>query len=580
MQISRRNLIGAAGLAASQTSAQPRQNDFYRRLVAANDRLVPSLNEGAAPPGAIRGIRGTGSQIEALCAAFCAPESSYHGDAALIAPMEKASRRLLDAQHADGTIDSGNLFSPPDTGFVLESVCRALAVLRVVNDRRLDQTRENLSRFILAGGEPLVTGGVHTPNHRWVVCAALARIHSLFPAEKYVRRIDQWLGEGIFIDQDGQFAERSTGIYSAVEDGAFVTLARLLNRPELLEPVRRNLTMNVYYMHPDGEMETVASRRQDAGMVGNISHYYLEYRYLAIRDGNALFSGVAELIESKLAAQVQRMGALTGFLEEPLLQKPLPAPAAVPSRYAKVFAGSGVARVRRDEMSATVFGGSDWPLGVASGLSSNPTFFTFRKGGAVLESVRMACNFFSEGAFRSEGLVVENGAYSLHQRFDVPYYQPLAERDRNARGDYPLTPAADERYWSKMNFPKRPVSNVQTIDQRVFVVEKDGGFELRFEITGHDGVPVTVELAFRAGGTFAGAVREEAEPKTYSLGDGLGRYTVGGDTIEFGPGGGAAHRFLRLEGHTYTAHRGSLRPSGLCVYVTGVTPFRRTLFVR
>jgi hypothetical protein len=191
----------------------------------------------------------------------------------------------------------------------------------------------------------------------------------------------------------------------------------------------------------------------------------------------------------------------------------------------------------------------------------------------------MACNFFSEGVFRSEGVKVDRGSYVLHQRFDVPYYQPLPENERNPNGDYALTPARDARFWSKLNFPRRVQSNVQSLDQKITVAEKDGGFELRFDITGHDGVPVTIELAFRPGGAFSGPVEEDKESRIFLLKDGSGKYTVGQDAIEFGPGG-SAHRFLNLEGHTYTAHRGSLKPSGHCVYITGLTPFQRAVFIR
>ena len=145
---------------------------------------------------------------------------------------------------------------------------------------------------------------------------------------------------------------------------------------------------------------------------------------------------------------VEGTNPLIYFLDDPLLRKPLPEGGAVPSAYAKVFTNSGIARIRRGGISATVYGGSDWPLGVASGLASNPTFFSLRKGKAVLESVRMAGQFFSEGVFRGEGLSVEGGRYALHQRFDAPYYQPLPKNLRNPQGDYALTPARDVRFWS------------------------------------------------------------------------------------------------------------------------------------
>jgi hypothetical protein len=552
-------------------------DDFYRELVRANDSTATAA---IAQLGTARTyIRRVGEQVEALAAAYCCPESSLFKSEQLNALLERAAGILVQAQHPDGTIDAGNLHSPPDTGFVVQTVATALAVLRQTRDSRLDKAHDLLGKFILAAGEALVTGGVHTPNHRWVISSALARINSLFPAAKYVERIDDWLGEGVYIAEDGQFAERSTGIYSRVEDDAFITMARLLNRRELLEPVRRNLDMTIYYAHPDGELETVGSRRQDQNMVAYLAGYYLEYRYLAVRDRNPLYAAVARMIEQQMGDRVKRLNPLIYFLEEPLLKTSLPEGGAIPLSYAKVFANTGLVRIRRGAISATVYGGSDWPLGIASGRASNPTFFSFREGKAVLESVRMGAAFFSEGVFRSKGLAAHDNRYSLHQRFDVPYYQPLAKKDRNARGDYPLTPVADARFWSKLNFPARRVSNVQTLEQKVTVVENAGTFELQFDISGHDRVPFTVELAFRPGGAFEGAVEERTKGRTFVLKEGMGRYRAGEDVIEFGPGQ-VEHERFDMSGSSYVAHGAHLQTSGYCVYITGFTPFRKTLTIR
>jgi hypothetical protein len=270
---------------------------------------------------------------------------------------------------------------------------------------------------------------------------------------------------------------------------------------------------------------------------------------------------------------------LINFLEEPLLKGKLPEGGSIPPDYVKIFPHSGLARIRRGPVSATIYGGSDWPMGVGSGLASNPTFFTLRKGKAILESVRLGATFFSEGAFHSAGLQVEGNRYSLHQRFEVPYYQPLPHSERNPQGDYPLTPAADERFWSKLNLPRRPISNVQTLDQKVTVAENRGVFELHFDISGHNGVPVAIELAFRSGGKLEGALQELTKDRVYLLKSGTGRYSVGEDVIEFGPGE-AAHERLNLAGPSYSAHGASLRPDGYCVYVTGFTPFQRVLTIR
>jgi hypothetical protein len=572
-------LAGLPGAGASRASdATDSDDDYYRQLVKANDASLPGVIEELKGSHERYGVRAVGEAVDALAGAYCEAESSSYKSPALLPVLEAAADRLLAAQHPDGTIDAGNLYSPPDTAFVVQTVCMALAVLQRTNLPQLATTNDKLGKFVLAAGEALSTGGIHTPNHRWVVSSALAQINSLFPSAKYVNRIDDWLGEGVYCDVDGQFAERSTGIYSRVVDNALITIARLLNRPELLELVRKNLAMTIFYMHPNGEVETVGSRRQDQGLTAWISNYYLQYRYMANKDQNRQFAAVARLAEQIGLEHAEAKIPLIEFLEEPLYRKKLPDPQPLPSDYVRFFSNSALARIRRGEISATVYGGSDWPLGVASGLASNPTFLTFRKGKAVLESVRMTPVFFSEGAFRSSGMTVEENRYVLHQETHVPYYQPLPRHLRNPEGDYPLTPAGN-RFWSKMNFPQRPMSNIQSIEQKVTVTEKSGAFELAFDVGGHDRVPVTVELTFRRDGELEGTEPGITRKDIYFLRQGTGRFRVGNDVITFGPGQ-ADHEMVRMEAPAWyeTSQRAS-QADRYRVYITGLTPFRKILTI-
>lgn len=599
MILSRRSAIGTTlGALAASASADAQDareagpsgegQQFFLRLLKANDEAVDGMLKQAPVSGRGRVGGGRGGNIASLVASYCSPESSFYKSEALIPPLERAAQAFVDAQNPDGTLDAGNLASPPDTAFVVEATAASLDIVRRSKDPRLARTQEILGKFLLAVGEALVTGGIHTPNHRWVVTSALARINALFPAAKYVNRIDDWLDEGIYQDADGLFPERSPN-YARVEVNAFVTMARLLNRPALLEPVRKHLTASLHLIQPDGEMETVNSRRQDHDRPVHVANFYLQYRYMAIHDNNPAFAAVARLIASRPGAGlVEGANPVIHFLEEPLLRKPLPDGGAIPSDYSTVFANSQMVRVRRGERAATIFGGQDWPLGIASGLSHNPTFFKFRKGKAILDSVRMGGQFFSLGVFRADGAKVEGGKVTLHQRLEAPYYQPLPKQHRNPKGDYALTPVKDGRYWSKLDFPHRPVSNVQVLDQKVKISEKAGAFELHIEITGHDRVAYTVELAFRPGGQFGGPLQEAApsgrggagaDSKVLFLEEGMGTYKVGDDTIEFGPGQ-ADHQGIALSGHSYQAHGAALRAIGSCVYITGYTPFRKVITIR
>jgi hypothetical protein len=71
-----------------------------------------------------------------------------------------------------------------------------------------------------------------------------------------------------------------------------------------------------------------------------------------------------------------------------------------------------------------------------------------------------------------------------------------------------------------------------------------------------------------------------ADPDCYQLHEGLGSYTVGHDTITFGPGTGCVEPVHMDPGERYTFLRGNLTPDGLRVYLTGRSPIRYRLVMR
>jgi hypothetical protein len=557
----------AAGVRARESAASTDPDPLVRALVRANDeqvaRLLPRQERRASHPrvGGLpneHGIYAAGEAagfVSALACASCAPGSSFFHSTALVEPLQLAVRFLLEVQHDDGTIDlhTTNFHSPPDTAFVLEALCPACTVMQREAWPPHAAVVADLRRFAVRAGAALVSGGVHTPNHRWVVCAALARLNALSPDPDYVARIDQWLAETVDIDPDGQFTERSTAVYSAVVDRALLTVARLLDRPALREPVRRNLEMTVFYVHPDGEVVTEASRRQDRYQRGSLARYYYSYRTLALLDGNGRFAAMARQIEQ--AERPHLTSEWPAFLEEPGLQQPLPAVAPLPADYVRVFSYSGLARIRRGPVSATI-------------LADNSSLFSLRKGTAALEAVRLASAFFGKGQFAGDRLEVRGGRFILRQVLDGPYYQPFSPEQIAAGVAVRRAPngtlAPDSR-------AARGRSNVQTLESVVEITEADGAFELDVAVGGTDGVPVAVELAFRHGGRLHGVEAVPDLKDAYLLREGTGRYTSGADTITFGAG--------RAE-HSWTQLRGALpKWDGQSVYLTGFTPFHLRLAI-
>ncbi len=551
------------------------KEELFERMVKANDRVVQQLLD-VEKRGAFG--RRVGYEFAALVSCYVAEGSEYHHKPAIIPALEKIVTQLLAVQAPDGTVSIGNLESPPDTAFLLEPLCAGAKILGEYNAPGSSEIQEKIKTFITNAAKALTAGGVHTPNHRWVISAALAQINELYPNKKYVARIDEWLSEGVFNDADGHYPERSI-TYSFVENRAFLTMGRLLNRPALFVPVRKNLQMSYYYMDPGGDLVTTDSRRQDQYMTRTIVSWYPLYRTLAIIDENPTFAAVAKYIESLPDFEKTVVdAALFQFLDTPLLQKEMPTPAVLPVNYEKLFTTSHLARIRKGDTTTTIFGGIDWPITIASGRSNSPNFFAYRKGQAQLKYLRLSSEFFSMGYFYSQGLKKQGNQYILHKKLQVPYYQPLPKNLRKASGDYTLSPSIDDRFWNKMAFDKRPVSNLKKLETTVTVSETGGRTELHFNVTGMQGVAVTIELCFREGGEISGVKTTEGQPKNYFLEKEEGKYEYKGDTIHFGPGVNAGKLPVNIEGERYSTHFGTLRTEGIHVYLTGTTPFEHKLY--
>ncbi|WP_341225519.1 hypothetical protein [uncultured Arcticibacterium sp.] len=477
---------------------------------------------------------------------FTNKESEFYKSADLKSKLVLAAKYLRKIQHADGTIDllSTNFHSTPDTGFIVERVTASCQLLKQANVEESDKLFSELKAFLLAAGGALSIGGIHTPNHRWVVSAALVRINDLWPNNKYVKRVEEWLAEGIDLDADGQYTEKSTGIYSAIVNKALITVAIGLNKPELLDYVRKNLEMTMYFVHPNGEVVTDASNRQDKGGIKTFENYYFSYRYMAILDRNPQFAAMCQLIEEKYFNKTN--GNLDHFLEEKFLWKELPSAKPFPTSYAKFFPFSNLVRIRRDSWDATL-------------LINNPNFLTFHKNNAVLQAMRINASFFGKGQFESPSISKEGDTWVMTKKLEGPYYQPVSKENIDPNGD-----------WHKMPKSIRKQSEVQYLESTVKIKEIEGGLEVEFDLHGTDGVPVSMELIFRPGGELSGVSPSEVEPNAFLFSGNEASYKVGNDTLSFGPGK-LEHKGLTLRGGV-SADRNS--PS---VYLTGFTPFRHVI---
>ncbi|GAA4863339.1 hypothetical protein GCM10023310_48500 [Paenibacillus vulneris] len=539
-----------------------------------DDSGIPRPNHGGTP-----------SVMAYWACALVNPDSRYYHDPELLKALDLAADFMLNRQHADGTVSLGstNFNSPPDTGFVVGGVTQMYQLLHRHSWTAVQPTAEKLRRFLERTIPAMLTGGCHTPNHRWVLTAALSLLYEIFPLPELVARAEEWLAEGLDITEDGEWTERSNGIYNAVSDIALYHTGRVLGRPELLEAVRRNLRMMVYLVHPSGEIVTDYSGRQDFGHPYHLGTYFLSYRLMAALDKDSLFAAMSDCAGFCISGPegVNNNALLQLLLYPELTDISGLERAALPDHYVKVINGSHpirehlgaidsaghhmkiqhssmhlafgapLVRIREQETSVTI-------------MTRTPSFFSLRHGEVRLLGLKLSTSF-SPGIVKFDELSVSETGYTLDITMEKGYTGPIPKH-LLPEGRTQLSP------WYLLPHQHRPLTHVQSHRLRAELTPGEAEWTLR--IVSDDREDVLTQLTFILGaeGKLEGEGLEAIGEGRYVLTSGAARYSAGAHAIELSPGG---HE------HFVTEVREDSHPAG-CQYVhlNWVTPFDKTVRIR
>ena len=188
-------------------------------------------------------------------------------------------------------------------------------------------------------------------------------------------------------------------------------------------------------------------------------------------------------------------------------------------------------------------------------ITNNPTFFTFFKGNAALEGVRLASAFFGKGQFESAQLEKIGDSYILTSVAQGPYFQPLPKAQ---------IPDSAET-WRNVPRTDRDQSEIQTLYTKVSITPKNGKVTIKISVDGPDNLPVTLELGFRQEGTLQNVTPKKGIKNAFLINPGqYATYQKGDDKITIGPGA-ASQKWTQL--------RGALpKLQADCVYFTNYAP--------
>ncbi len=288
---------------------------------------------------------GTSHLIQTLMCSYVSRDSKYYQSKEILERMTLAAIGLVNLQHDDGTIDllSTNFHSTPDLGFTIYPLALSYSIMLKNNHLNYGEFPSLMKQYLLNAGKALSVGGIHTPNHRWVVSCALASLHELFPNPMYRVRVEEWLAEKIDIDPDGQYYERSTAVYTPITNRSLIDIAKKMGYDYLYDVVRKNLNLTFYFVHSNGEIATESSNRQDQYHQSNMAGYYLAYNYMALLDKDSRYSGMVTYIQNTVPVDQLRY-MLPYFIEDSALLQELPEATPIPTSYHKYFKYSDMER--------------------------------------------------------------------------------------------------------------------------------------------------------------------------------------------------------------------------------------------
>lgn len=461
---------------------------------------------------------------------YCNANSAHFRNDDILRRMTLNSEFLLKYQHESGLISllDCNIQSPPDTAFMVNDLAICHFYIKKSGMAELEVIDNNVLKFMERSMDALAAGGFHTPNHRWVICCALGFLYEIFKIEKLKDRARELLSEGIDINADGEWTERSNACYNAVSDLYMYHIGKIFGVPEAINAVRKNLDMMKFLLHPNDYIVTEYSTRQDKGQIAYMdSRYTITYGLMAAEDNNSEYVYMAEralerttdfgrillyfgVYEKEIAAQISSKPISNEYIR--LINRG--AVTAVPKQ--KSMFGDSVLRYRKGDLSVTVMAGQ-------------PDFVFLQYKNARMFGMRFTVGWFGMGGVSFPTIEeLDGNRYRLAATFRGKYMQTLPES---------LTDSLNGNFNAFPNELREDVNKVEfSAECIVSLTEK--GIELEFSVAGQEFLFTQLVCMLDCGGELSGEDTEALSEYAIRQNGGRSVYEHDGSRLVFDGCGG------------------------------------------
>lgn len=435
---------------------------------------------GLPEPGVIFGL------TERAILLYLCPDSIYYKKKDALEYIRLLYLGCKDGIHEDGTNDLlvSNYHQPEYFG--IPGICNAYRLMSAIEnptpeEAQITEIIYDLAKRISGG---LLASGFHTPNHRWVHTAALYMMYNTLHEkdERFITLAKKYLAEKIDIDENGEFSERSAGMYSAISDRALCTIAIEADMPELFDLVKRNLLLVYRFIEQDSLIFTQNSRRKDKGEVGSNTLFdfdsYTDICLTAYANTHDLmFLQILESAINQRKTQRPIYSPFRTYMLYPELQTLSVDLSSLPplaDEFHMFMPQSGIVRAKEKDAIYSI-------------LSRNPDFLHITVGDIRIRA-RMCSSFFAKAQFLPDTIEkIGEKQYRMSFHTWADYKLPF---------DNP--PEGSENYWS-MDYKSRQSISRCDYGYTVDFTFTENGLRMHVVTDGIPKVPFKLEFAVTPG---------------------------------------------------------------------------------
>lgn len=563
---------------------------YWKHIVKSTDAIVEDFlrkqikdpaqkDVGRMPSDVIEGKHTIYLLTDSLCSYFC-EDSRFYKEQEVFEAVKRGIAFVERWQRPDGSLDfpTCNFYSAPDTGFCFRRLYGAYEILCKYGSTPEEYSlKERYLKILLRCIPIMIYGGFHTPNHRWAVMSVLyilvnltkeygelalemANMKEWMPEDNtrprtpeqlvtlLIKRAEEYLVEGIDGDEDGEYAERSTGNYNAVVDKSLISAYEATGNEKFLGYVERNLQMMLYYFDGDDTIFTQNSTRQDHGKALYPDQYFYLYVYMADKTGNKAFDCAAhKIIKDNMERGDRAQDSMYIFMMYDWLKNYTFQGYGFLDTYRKYFKGSQVLRVKKEKY-------------VYSVLNKKASFF-FLKFGNLPMGIRIGEAYCEVRNFIPQSLEDTKDGCILRAKTRGWYYQPFSEYQGTSD-------------WWEMDQNKREKVYTSELDLTFTVKELDNGLAFTVKSEGLSGMPLRVEIELPSGCNLENENFSLTTGKCENLilKNGYVNLHDDGQKITIGPGYGT-HSF---KGH----YSGEIKnENGYSIFLNEYTPYDKTFTI-